>query len=288
VRRSVGLLAAAVYALPLSAEQVILKNGGRVSGVLLERSATRVVLQIGPGTMALPMSSVERIVEGISPLATFQDRAARLSPIDRDGWTELGVWARDQGLETQARDCFSRALALDPRNPIAQAGVGNVLVDGRWLTQDDAYRVKGYVRYEGAWMYPEEREAMIREREERRADLRAEADRRARVEEAEAQARAAEAAARAQQASGDYGYGIPLGYAYGGYSYGAGYGYARGGPYGRGQHVNGGVGYASMDLGVPQSAYLTTRPAPPPPPPMSSWGLPHAPVVPTPHARRPH
>jgi hypothetical protein len=262
VRHSVWLLAAAVFALPLSAEQVILKNGGRVSGVLLERSATHVVLQIGPGTMALPMSTVERIVEGVSPLATFQERAARLSPIDRDGWTELGVWARDHGLETQARDCFSRALALDPNNPIAQAGVGNLLVDGRWLTQDDAYRAKGYVRYEGAWMYPEEREAMIREAEERRADLRAAADRRARVEEAEAQARAAEAAARAQQAGGDYGYGIPLGYAYGGYSYGTGYGYGM--PYGRGRYVSA-SGYPSGGLG--QGPYL-----PHPQPLTSSWG----------------
>jgi hypothetical protein len=273
MRRSGWLVAAAAFCFPVSAEQVILKSGGRVSGVLIERTATRVVLQVGPGTVALPMTSVERIIDGTSPLATFQDRASRLGGGDREGWTELGIWARDQGLDTQARDCFARVLALDPSSPIAQSGVGNVMVDGRWLNQEEAYRARGYVRFEGLWMFPDERDTLLRERAEQHADQRAEADRRARVAEAEAQARAAEAAARAQAAT-DWNSGIPLGYA----MYGSGYGVPGGGYGGPGGGYGRARGRFSDGSGLPRHASLEV---PPPRPPTSSLGTTHPPAAPS-------
>lgn len=221
-----ALLVVAALGPPLSAhaEQVLLKNGGRISGILVERSATHVVLQIGPGQVKLPLASVERVVLGRSALAVFAERAERLASSDKSGWLELGLWARDAGLDTQARECFERVLALDPQNPIAQASLGNVLLNGRWLSQEQAYRARGYVRFEGSWMLPEERDEFLRDRAARREEARARAEAEARIQEAEARARAAEAAAREAEAAASYG--IPVGY---GYGY-APYGVAIGGP----------------------------------------------------------
>lgn len=214
-----AMAAAAALGLPLSAraEQVLLKNGGRISGILVERSATHVVMQIGPGQVKIPLASVERVVLGRSALALFAERAERLASSDKSGWLELGLWARDAGLDTQARECFERVLALEPQNPIAQASLGNVMLGGRWLSQEEAYRARGYVRFDGSWMLPEERDELLRDRAARReeARLRVEAEAEARVREAEARARAAEAAAREAEAAA--GYGIPVGYGYGAY-----------------------------------------------------------------------
>ena len=222
MRLPASLLVAAL-AVPGSAlaEQVILKNGRRISGILVERSASHVAMQIGPGQVKIPLANVERVLEGRSALATFGERAERLQPSDRDGWLALGLWARDASLDTQARQCFERALALDPQSAIAQAGVGNVLLNGRWLNPDEAYRARGYVRFEGSWMLPEERDERLRDRAERAELARARAEAQARVAEAEARARAAEAQARQAEAASSSG--IPLGYGYG-YGYGVGVG----------------------------------------------------------------
>jgi hypothetical protein len=213
VPASLLVIALAIPA-PAIAEQVILKNGGRISGILVERSASHVVMQIGPGQVKIPLANVERVVEGRSALATFAERAERLQPTDREGWLDLGLWARDAGLETQARQCFERVLALDPQNAIAQAGVGNVLLNGRWLNPDEAYRARGYVRFEGSWMLPEERDERLRDLLERGEAARARAEAQARIAEAEARARAAEEQAR-RQAATTYSHGIPWGYVYG-------------------------------------------------------------------------
>lgn len=222
-----AMAVAAALGLPVSAhaEQVLLKNGGRISGILVERSATHVVLQIGPGQVKLPLASVERVVLGRSALAVFAERAERLASSDKSGWLELGLWARDAGLDTQARECFERVLALDPQNEVAQASLGNVLLDGRWLSQEQAYRARGYVRFECSWMPPEERDEWLRDRAARREEARARAEAEARILEAEARARAAEAAAREAEAAASYG--IPVGYGYGYPPYGVAIG---GGP----------------------------------------------------------
>lgn len=248
---------AVVLAIPLAAaaDQIVLKSGGRLSGILVERTATHVVLQVGPGLVSVPAASVVRVVTGQAPLGAYRERAAQLSPADRQGWLALGLWARDQGLDTQARDCFETVLALDPQDPTAQAALGNVLLNGRWVSPEEGYRSRGYIRFEGGWMLPEERDEIVRDRAERRADARARAESEARIAEAEARARAAEAAARSEQATGS---GLPLGYAlYGGAA-----------PYVAGR----GLGLRRSGLREPGSHRPPAMGTPPPPAPTSSFG----------------
>jgi hypothetical protein len=60
------------------ADEIHLKNGGRVSGRIVERTATRVSIETGPGRVTLPLSRVERIVEGRSSIEVFAERSAEL------------------------------------------------------------------------------------------------------------------------------------------------------------------------------------------------------------------
>jgi len=217
-----------LLAVPAGADEVYLKSGGRISGILMEQTATRVVLQTGPGTVSLPRTSIDHIVQQQSALQAYTERAAKLHPTDKEGWLDLALWAKDQGLETQARETFARVLALDPGNALAQAGLGRIWMNNRWLSEAEARQARGDVLFEGHWVSPSEREDMIRERSERRADERARRESEARVAEAEARTRALEAETRRAEADSASG-GVP-------YGWGGGGGFIVGGGNGLGRH----------------------------------------------------
>jgi hypothetical protein len=231
------LLGAVIVPGVAHADEIYVKGGGHVTGQIVERRADAIVVDIGIGRIGLPPSYVERIETGPSPHAVYDERAGRLAPQDSRGWVALGEWARGQDLSAKAKDAFERALAADPANAAAHRALGHVLVDGQWVTAEEANRARGLVLFEGSWISPEERKALLDERaaaaEESRA--RAAADSEARVREAEARADAAEAEAERAQAelemNGSYGMGLGYGY---GLGYGLGYPVAYGYPFGNG------------------------------------------------------
>jgi hypothetical protein len=219
---AVTLMASGSWA---AADEVWLKGGGRIVGEVLERRAQSVVIEVGPGTVTMPMARVDHIVSASSRLTEFRSRAARMAPGDVQGWLGLAAWADQNDLRTQAREAWEHVLAVDPTNSLAQQSLGNVWLAGRWMEHDNAMRAQGLVEFEGQWVTPGEREARLRiqaseaaaQVESAMADARV-AEAEARVREAEARARAAEAdAARAEDTSDDYG--IPI-YGYGAIGYG--------------------------------------------------------------------
>ena len=194
-----------------AADEVFLKGGGQLSGRIVSRTATTIEVDVGAGRIGVPASSVLRVEEGRSPLHEYEERAGRLAAADVDGWIALAEWAEARGLGTQAREAYHRALAVSPDDPRANAGLGNVQVDGRWVSEEESYRARGYVQYGGEWITPAEHEAILRERaaEDARDRERREAESRVR----EAEARAEEAEARAREAEAEQaGEGIPLWY----------------------------------------------------------------------------
>ena len=173
-----------------------MRGGGELRGVIVERRADTVVIQTGPGLVTVPMSQVTHITGGGNELSEFRARAARISAGDAAAWVALGAWAREQGLFTQARESFERALSADRNNVDAHLALGHVNLDGRWLTSDDAYRARGYEQFEGRWVRPDERRAITDERARESARRAEQAESEARLREAEARARTAEADAR--------------------------------------------------------------------------------------------
>ncbi|MGB6849823.1 MAG: hypothetical protein WBG05_16625, partial [Thermoanaerobaculia bacterium] len=187
------------------ADVVYIKGGGKLEGRIVEQTESSVEVDIGAGTLTFPMSSVERVEKGRSPLDDYDERVQGLAENDRDGWLELARWASGVGLGTQSLRAYEHVLTLDPNNPEANKALGRVQVDGRWMTGDEAYRARGYVQFEGQWMTPAEQESILRTREADQAAAQA----RAQSDEAqarEAEARAREAEAQAQQTT----YAAPL------------------------------------------------------------------------------
>src|SRR5262245_44108284 len=79
---AMALLASGSWA---AADEVWLKGGGRIVGEVLERRAQSVVIDVGPGTVTMPMARVERIVSASSRLTEFRNRAGRLATGDLQG-----------------------------------------------------------------------------------------------------------------------------------------------------------------------------------------------------------
>jgi hypothetical protein len=188
-------LATALLAAPPAAwgDVVYLKSGGKLEGRIVSRTETKIEVDIGAGSLSLPMASVERVEEARSPLDDYDERAAAVGASDLEGWLELARWASRASLGTQSLDAYEHVLELDSGNAEANRALGRVEVDGRWLSEEEAYRARGYIHFEGRWMTPEEQAAIERERAADRAAQ-------AQAQTAEALARAAEARAQAAQA----------------------------------------------------------------------------------------
>jgi len=258
----VSLLGAIAVAATAGADEVQLRGGGRLTGVIVQKTEASVAIETGPGLVTIPMSRVERIVASRSALEVWLERSAALSPGDSEGWAALARWAESRDLATQAQVAWQRVLARDAQNAEANAALGRVQSNGVWLSREEAYRAQGLVPFEGRWISPAEQESLLRQREaeteaalaRREAELRArEAEARAR--EAEARANEAEATAEPSEA------GIPLWGAYGPFM--PPWGYA---PGDRDGHTGRGRGDADGS---------TTKPSPGPPaptPPPSSLG----------------
>ena len=257
--RSPGTAFAALALLavaPASGDEIIMRTGGRIRGVVVEQTARVVVIETGPGRVTLPMSRVERVVTGRSALEIWRERSAALHPGDAQGWAALAHWADDAGLGTQATSAWQHVVAVDPANPEANRGLGRVSLNGAWLPEDEAYRARGYVQYEDRWVSPAEHEALVRERSANETSEQARYEGALRVREAEARAREAEARAReAEAAPADDTGGIPFVYAYGGSGYGPVH------PYGRNVSQRHGAGHHAAPSSGPPPAPRSTPPS---------------------------
>lgn len=197
-------------------DQILLKGGARLDGVVVERRESSVVIEVAPGRITIPASRIERIIEGGSLLASYRERAASLSSTDVNGWLALAQWAQERELLTQAHQAFERVASLDPANAAAQRALGRVLLNGEWVSAEESYRARGYVQYEGRWLTLAERDEAVREAAASAAADRERLELAARAREAEEAARIAEAEARRAEAEAQDGYGIPYPWIFGG------------------------------------------------------------------------
>ena len=106
------------------ADDVLLKGGGKISGRILSKTDKSVEVDVGAGTVTVPMTSVVRIDAKRSPLDDYHERAGKLSPTDVAGWLQLAQWASSQGLGTQARTAYEQVVKVMDR--LQKSGVQRV------------------------------------------------------------------------------------------------------------------------------------------------------------------
>ena len=201
----------------VGADVLHMKRGGRLEGILVGETATTITLDVGMGRVSVPRSSVERIERRQSTLSEYRTRLDSIPPGDVNSYADLARFASNHGLNSEARLLWARVVSLDPLNVEAHLALGHVLVGGTYVDEDEANRARGYVYFDGRWMTPVEQASLLRERERRASDERADGRARRVAREADDRARRAEArAARARAASAAsnpqpvWGYGAPI------------------------------------------------------------------------------
>jgi hypothetical protein len=144
-----------------SADTVVLKNGLEVSGTVVEKEGS-VEVALGGQTRVFPKDRVAEIRRGESAEEAYARRAGALAADDAAGWYKLGLWARENGV-AGARAAFEKVVTIDPDHRAARRELGFEMVDGQWVSGDDAMRKKGFVLAGGRWLLPAEADRLMRE-----------------------------------------------------------------------------------------------------------------------------
>ena len=136
LRRSRRLLLRALClplcALCVRADVVVLKNGGKIEGRVVEKG-TVIEVHVGAGKTVVPKSEIARIQRGAVTTDEYEKRKGALRPDDAEGLYQLGLWCRKSGLADQADAAFADVMKLKPNHPGAREALGFSLVNGRWI-----------------------------------------------------------------------------------------------------------------------------------------------------------
>ena len=224
---TLALGALCALATPAWADVVVLRDGRRVEGAV-SRDGNELVVQGRLGAVRFPIDDVREVEESEDLWDRLRHLRLELGQGTADERYRFGVFCRENGFDDDAQEAFLSVLRLDLDHAGARAALGYVRHEGQWITVADRNRLLGLVEHRGEWMTPEERagrvaeareaaqaarrereEAVLAERERRRAEREAEQEaererRLARIkayDEALARARAHEKAAREERES---------------------------------------------------------------------------------------
>ncbi len=144
------------------AETIVLKNGGRIEGTILNPASvdTPETYRISARTgIELEISS-DQVDYIVHPGGAYEqyDKKVKLMADSVDGHIAMANWCKANKLSSLANRHYRRAIELDPDNKEARKELGYIWRDGGWITPDEAYAAQGMVKYNGKWMYPQEKE----------------------------------------------------------------------------------------------------------------------------------
>jgi tetratricopeptide (TPR) repeat protein len=177
-----SLMMTASYVLPCLADTVTLEDGRVLEGKILKRTKDAVEVEVTKGDLTAvsyyAAKEVSEVKYGPAPREAlekeFQERFEDTKGT-ADAWYELGRWCTEQFLLKKAGQAFRKALEFDPDHELTRRALGYVFYDGKWAREEDVMIAKGFVKFEGSWVTPDERERVLegrrRKEEERKAEL---------------------------------------------------------------------------------------------------------------------
>ena len=148
------------------ADVLVLKDGRRIEGIVLEETAAKVKIQTGLGLLEFKRSEIETIERKKTKRQQFDERyeAAETG----EDFHEVGLWAESKRLRKQAKKAMTRAIEVDPDHVKARTWLGFVRYKDEWMTpeerearmvadEESEMLERGFVKYEERWVTPEEK-----------------------------------------------------------------------------------------------------------------------------------
>jgi hypothetical protein len=168
------MLALLVCRQPAAGTEIfVLSGGGRVEGTLVNRDESpreKYVIQTASGQLTLAKSQVEQVLHP-RPAELEYERIASTFPDTAEGHWKLAAWCQEQGLSAQRKTHLERILELDPDHAEARRLLGySKGANGKWSTQEDTLKARGFLRYRGKWMLPQEVEVIQKKERAEKAE----------------------------------------------------------------------------------------------------------------------
>ena len=110
--------------------------------------------------MILAADQVERAARTSNAASQYQRHLRGLVDTVAGHW-ELAEWCRKQTLYAQRELHLRRILELETNHAGARRGLGYSQLRGEWVTREEILDRRGYRRFDGRWMLPQEA-ALIR------------------------------------------------------------------------------------------------------------------------------
>lgn len=153
------LVAVAHSPCTVRAETLLLVNGGRIEGAILNADEvprkTYVVRTASGVELVVPQSAV-RSVEHQRPEKLEYERIRPRYPDTVEGNWELAQWCRDRTLLAEREKHLRRILELDPDHAEARRLLGYARDGDQWTTHEETMRADGYVLHKGRWVLPQQ------------------------------------------------------------------------------------------------------------------------------------
>jgi len=136
-----------------------LTNGQELRGKIIEENNDSIVIDGKYGHQEIDRGEIESIQRGFDFESDFKRKASALGPRDSSGWYNLGLFCEENNEEEKAKECFQKAIKVDPENLAAREKLGHKKLQGKWYESEaDYYGARGWVDYGGVWMTPEDKD----------------------------------------------------------------------------------------------------------------------------------
>lgn len=156
------------------ADIVHLKDGRKIEGEVIEKTADKVVVKTKYGTQNFKPSEVDRVEAKNTPEQELAARRAKIDATKPDELFSLYEYAKEQKLTTKAKDLLREIVKLDPNHEAARKELGQVKVKDKWVNEADAKKLmkadeeaemkaKGLVQHKGKWVTADEKERLEHE-----------------------------------------------------------------------------------------------------------------------------
>ncbi|MCI0652687.1 MAG: DUF1570 domain-containing protein [Planctomycetes bacterium] len=133
---------------------ITLRNGGKIQGTIVAIEADRVRLKHKHGTGWFGPDQVQEAVKDKSPKERF-DEQGKLAKT-ADDWFRIGNAMETESEFELATRAFDEALKLDPDHAPTRAKRGEMLHEGKWVSEEEAMTAQGKKKHKGEWMTDEE------------------------------------------------------------------------------------------------------------------------------------
>lgn len=177
LRALVGVVLLLGTAATACADFLELASGGVLRGELLtdpkklEASPTISVRTLTGATISVGREQVVRVVRRRLVFEEYELLRAAAADTAEAQW-QLAEWCRQKSLSKERVAHLERVIDLDRDHKAARRALGYSWLEGRWVTQDQIMSERGYVKYKGKYVLPQELE-LIQEDERATAAERA-------------------------------------------------------------------------------------------------------------------